>query len=72
MVAVPPAFLDQLNLQAGAKVGVSVENGRLVVDARPLPRFTLDELLSQCDASVNLAQEEHDWLEASPVGGELL
>jgi antitoxin component of MazEF toxin-antitoxin module len=33
MLAVPPALLDILHLQPGAKVGIAVENGRLVVTA---------------------------------------
>jgi hypothetical protein len=32
MMAVPPALLDILHLQPGAKVGFAVENGRLVVN----------------------------------------
>ena len=32
MLAVPPALLDVLHLTAGAKVGLAVDNGRLVVE----------------------------------------
>ena len=46
MLAVPPAFLDQLHLQAGAAVGVVVTDGRLIVDPKPRPRYTLAELLA--------------------------
>ena len=45
MLAVPTAFLAQLRLQAGATVGVAVADGRLIVDPRPRPRYTLAELL---------------------------
>ena len=31
MLAVPPAFLDQLRLQVGATVGLAVDRGCLVV-----------------------------------------
>jgi antitoxin ChpS len=34
MLAVPPALLDILHLQPGAKVGMAVEGGRLVVEPR--------------------------------------
>ena len=44
MLAVPPAFLDQLHLQAGATVGLAVDHGRLVVEPKPRPRYTLAEL----------------------------
>jgi len=35
MLAVPPAFLDQLHLQAGAVVGLAIDQGRLVVEPKP-------------------------------------
>ena len=72
MLAVPPALLDVLHLAAGAKVGLAVDNGRLVVEPASRPRYTLDELLAQCDASAEISAEEREWLDARPVGGELL
>jgi antitoxin ChpS len=72
MLAVPPAFLDQLHLQAGATVGLVVDHGCLVVNPNPRPRYTLDELLAQCDASAEISAEDREWLDARPVGGELL
>lgn len=72
MLAVPPAFLDQLHLQAGATVGLAVDHGYLVVNPNPRPRYTLDELLAQCDASAEISAEDREWLGARPVGGELL
>jgi antitoxin ChpS len=72
MVAVPRALRDILHLRDGAKVGVTVENGRLVVEPRPQPHYTLDELLEQCDPSAPIGKEERDWLNAPTVGGELI
>ena len=72
MMVVPPAILDLLHLRAGATVGVSVEGGRLVVEPSPRPRYTLDELLAQCDASAEASGEDREWLAAKPVGHELL
>jgi antitoxin ChpS len=71
MLAVPPALLDILHLSAGAKVGLSVDNGRLVVEPRARPRYTLAELLAECDASAELTSEDREWLDARPVGDEL-
>jgi antitoxin ChpS len=76
MLAVPPALLDVLQLQPGAKVGIAVEKGRLVVQPRQRPRYTLDELLAQCDRKARRSKrgskQERDWLDSKPVGGELI
>jgi antitoxin ChpS len=72
MLAVPPAVLDMLHLQAGTTVGLIVDGGRLIVEPQRRPRYTLEELLAQCDLSAELTQEDREWLDAKPVGGELL
>ncbi len=72
MLAVPPALLDLIGLKAGASVGMAIEGGRLVVHPQPRPRYTLGELLAQCYASAEPAPEDREWLDAPPVGGELL
>jgi antitoxin ChpS len=72
MLAVPPAILDMLHLQAGSTVGLVVDDGRLIVEPQPRSRYTLDDLLAQCDPSAELTQEDREWLEAKPVGSELV
>jgi antitoxin ChpS len=72
MMAVPPAFLELLHLQAGATVGMAVDHGRLVIEPRPRPRYSLDELLAQCDASAEPTAQDPAWLDAKPVGSELI
>jgi antitoxin ChpS len=72
MLAVPPALLDILHLRPRAKVGLTVESGRLVVEPEQRPRYTLDELLAQCSPKARMRKEEREWLDARPVGGELI
>ena len=72
MLAVPPAILELLHLHAGATVGLIVDGERLVVEPTPRPRYSLDELLTQCDASAEMSEEARAWLESKPVGSELL
>jgi antitoxin ChpS len=72
MLAVPPALLDILNLQPGAKVELVVKSGRLVVEPRQRPRYTLDELLAQCNPRARRGKEEREWSGGKPVGGELI
>ena len=72
MLAVPPAILDQLHLKAGATVGLAVDGKRLIMQSRPKPRYTLNELLAKSDYSQPLPPEDREWLDAPPVGRELL
>ena len=72
MLAVPPALLDLLNLGIGAKVDIGIEDGRLVVAPKARPRYTLDELLAQCDEDSVISADDRLWLDSRPVGKELL
>ena len=72
MLAVPPALLEQLHLQVGATVGLAVDHGRLVVEPKPRPRYTLAALLAASDYSTPQSTEEREWVDAPAVGGELL
>jgi len=72
MLAVPPALLDILNLQAGATVGIAVERGRIVVEPQRRRRYALNELLAQCDPRARRGKAEREWLDSKPVGGELI
>jgi len=71
MLAVPPAFLGQLHLQAGAIVGLAIDKGRLVVEPKPRPRYTVAELLAASDYSQPQPAKEREWIDAPAVGGEL-
>ena len=72
MLAVPRAVLDVLGLRPGAKVGIAIERGRLVVEPPIRPRYTLDELLAQCDSKARRTKEGREWLDDQPVGRELI
>jgi antitoxin ChpS len=76
MLAVPPALLDVLQLQPGTRVGIAVEKGRLVVEPQQRPRYTLNELLAQCNPKARRSKrgskQEREWLNSKPAGGELI
>lgn len=72
MLAIPPALLDVLRLRPGARVGIAVENGQLVVEPLKRHRYTLDEPLVQCDPKASRTKAEHEWLRNKPAGGELI
>ena len=71
MLAAPPAILDLLHLEAGATVGIAVDGERLVVQPQTKPRYTLDELLAQCEPTAAVTEEERIWLDLPAAGREL-
>jgi antitoxin ChpS len=72
MLALPPAVLDLLALRAGSTGGVSVTDGRLVIEPRPGPRYSLDELLAASDYSGDQPSEEREWVDTPAQGAEIL
>ncbi|HTA78953.1 MAG TPA: AbrB/MazE/SpoVT family DNA-binding domain-containing protein [Terracidiphilus sp.] len=72
MLTVPKSILDILNLKAGAEVSVDIQDGRLLVEPKPRPRYTLEELLAASDYSKPQSAEDREWIDAPPVGRELL
>jgi len=70
MLAIPPALLDVADLSAGRQVSVSVEDGKLVIAPQAKPKYTLEELLAQCDSNAPVTQEDRAWTSSGPVGRE--
>jgi antitoxin ChpS len=71
MFAVPPAVLDALHLQVGTLIDVVAEGDHMVV-RQARPRYTMAELLAQCDPTAPMSDEDRAWLNDGPVGTELL
>jgi antitoxin ChpS len=72
MLAVPPSYLDLLHLQPGVMVGMTIEGGRLMVDPKPRPRYTLAELLAASDYSQPQPIKEREWIDTQAVSRELI
>ncbi len=74
MLALPPSFLEQLALGARSTVSVALENGRIVVEPQARPRYTLEQILSECDpdAPGPASDEDAAWTSGAPVGDELI
>ena len=45
MFAIPKPILEGLGLSPNTQVGLSVSDGRLIVEPHPRPRYTLAELI---------------------------
>ena len=73
VMAVPKQILNLMHLDAGSLVELSLENGKLIVEPKLKPRYTLSELLAQCnEENMLLTGEDHTWLNAKPMGKEVL
>jgi antitoxin ChpS len=72
MVAIPRPLLDQLGLGPNMKVDVSVDGGRIVIERPAKPRYSLAELLAQCDPAAPATEEDQAWLAGQPVGDEII
>jgi antitoxin ChpS len=69
MLKIPPTIFDELNLKVGAAVQLKVDNNHLILSSKPI--YSLTELLSKCNGSVELSLEDRRWLESSAIGNEL-
>lgn len=72
MLALPPSMLDTLDLKAGATVGISIEDGHLVINPISRPHYTLEELLAMSTNTTSPSLLEQEWLTSPPIGKELL
>ncbi len=72
MVTVPPALLDILRLEPGAEVGMVIERGRLVIQPQQRRRYTLSQLLAQCEPKARRSVEDREWVKSKRAGRELL
>lgn len=73
IATVPASARDTLHLHEGQEMAVMVEGETLVLKpAVQRPKYTLEELLAQCDFDAPYSDEERAWLDAEPVGRELL
>ena len=71
MLAIPKSVLDGLGLAANEKVELRLDEGRLVIEPRRRPKYTLDELVAQC-TPVEVDAEMQEWDEAQPIGLEII
>lgn len=72
MLAVPPAVLKTLALSTDSEVGITIDNGRLIIEPQKRPRYSLQELLAQCNAQAEMSEEDREWLDAPAAGKEIL
>ena len=72
MLALSPAFLEELNLNPGSTVDVVMVGAELVIKPLNRPKYKLNELLAQCDLDAPTSKEDQLWFADSSVGREIL
>ncbi len=65
-------LLAQLSVEQGDSVEVLVQDGGIFLKPVVKQNYTLEGLLSSCTPeAMQLNEEDREWLQDSPVGGEL-
>ncbi len=72
IVRLPSDVVEQLHLVAGGQMTLEAEGGHLRLHRRRTSRYTLEELLSQCDFSLPISKEEQEWMDMPSVGREIV
>lgn len=51
---------------------MTIDSGCLIIEPQKRPRYSLEELLAQCDPHAEISEEGREWIDAPTVGKELL
>ncbi|MCV5538801.1 type II toxin-antitoxin system antitoxin ChpS [Escherichia coli] len=69
-MGIPNIVMKELNLQPGQSVEAQVSNNQLILT--PISRrYSLDELLAQCDMNAAELSEQDVWGKSTPAGDEI-
>ena len=69
-LTLPKQFLKALSLQSGSEVQIALDRDKLVISAKKRPKYTLEQLLAQCEGKKFRVDKE--WDRAGPVGKEVM
>jgi antitoxin ChpS len=73
VMVVPKKILSLVDLKAGSQVRIGVENGRMVIEPRAKPHYTLAELLAKSSRNaLKPSRKDGEWLSGGPVGKEAI
>ncbi len=69
-MVIPNVVMKELNLRPGQSVEAQVSNNQLILT--PVSRrYSLDELLAQCDMNAAELSEQDVWGKSTPAGDEI-
>lgn len=69
-MVIPNVVMKELNLRPGQSVEAQVSNNQLIL-APISRRYSLDELLAQCDMNATELSEQDVWGKSTPAGDEI-
>jgi antitoxin ChpS len=72
MMTIPKPILEGLGFAANEQVTLRIDGRRLVVEPRSRPKYTLAELVAQCDGNADPDAVAREWEAAEPVGREVI
>ncbi len=74
VMVVPKKILGLVDLKAGSQVRIGVgKNGRIVIEPRTKPHYTLAELLAKSPRNaLKPSRQDREWLSGGPVGKEVI
>jgi antitoxin ChpS len=65
--------LDALGLKTGAVLDITIDGGKVVMEPKlGRKKYRLADLIAQCDPSAPETEGGREWIDAPPVGRELL
>ena len=67
----PSALLRSLNLSVGSSVTAEQVKGKLVLTPATKPRYSLAEMIAQCDLKAQPPKDMQAWNAMSAVGKEV-
>lgn len=69
-MVIPNVVMKELNLRPGQSVEAQVSNNQLILT--PISRrYSLDELLAQCDMNATELSRQDVWGKSTPAGDEI-
>ena len=70
---IPSHMLKKHNLKVGERINITEEGNRIIIEpSSDKQKYTLAELLKQCDSSADMPKALEIWNESERVGNELL
>ena len=70
---IPSYMLKKRNLKIGEAINIIEDGVRIIIEPASIkPKYTLNELLKQCDSKAAMPNELKAWDEINPTGNEIL